>query len=1289
MSGTDSGHSVDRSLTPAGPDRSSATSARTTAPTSARRASPSNQLVQHRLLGERPQPSLAVSDPEDEHEREADAVADAIMRRDDHVQVSAASPTLSRAAADDKKKKVAAPPKPAGPAPKPPTPAVTAPKAPQPPTAATPQPGTPAQSTAKVETPPAATSPAVPGKKATDTKAPPPTTKRPERGASRPAPTETEKKEADDTEAAKQDEKKKEENNIATKSLPGHTPRVTPGVSAGIHGQTGGGRTLGAAERSFFEPRFQRDLSQVRLHDDSAAHGSTRDLEAQAFTYGSHVFFGAGRYQPGTFEGKRLLAHEIAHTLQQRPGTGPSRLILRAPDPPPAAPPQPVATPPTPGVAGGPPAPTSSDATQLDPSVGRLDDTNQKVVFSQIRLPQFKVSGHRQTLYHAHRPLQQAKAYSRGEPAQREKWRTTVQLSTAAQNILKQKHDAAHAGAAPGSAGAFVFKANNQYNQTRYFIGDLPTISQALTLPTWGKNSQGHAYDVDHIVELQLAGWPGQTWANELDNMELLDSSANRSSGSRVKQEIDEKVDGFKNAANADSRVPKSRSGIKDKYTLEFTEPVPGDADPQPVGPDDFWTREEIQSGAQLSGVQASNLAELGQEGSLAIFPDGSGGTPKTFRWPGDLSADERNWLAPFVITTKNFDVGSAAPTGAGASNPVLGTLSVNLPANDPDWLPFDGGDQPVTVTRITGAQFAGYIDKQAVKAKLRSLRHKRLSPIQIDEPDIFPGRGIVLTGRILPDAEVFRGAGIDFELSGHDLRVFKEFSLGEIHVPRPFVLSDTTLAISLGTQSGLQVTGEVDFGIERVGHGFIRAAVGTQQSLGFDGEFNFDSQLFDPARLAVHYHDAAWSGDGDLGIPEGKVPGIRRGLFHASYGQEMLRANGTAELSIPGVQSGALDLSYSEAQGLRIAGSLTLANNIPGIRGGSVDAEVQQRPDAQGYKVHAHGQAQPAMPGIDASLDVLYDDGAFTVAGSAAYARGLLHGQLTVGATNRPVDAQGNPVADAAPTEHLTAYGGGTATVQLAPWLQGTIGIRLLGNGELEISGGISLPQTLQLFEEKAYNRDIFTIGLDIPIVGVAVAGIRVGIFATISGGLTLSAGIGPGQLQQLALTLTYNPDHEDRTHVVGGAQLHIPAHAGLRLFVRGGLGVGIPLVSATAGLEVGGELGLLGSADAGVQIDWTPARGLVLDAAGSISVEPRFVFDVSGFVLVEAGIGPFTASLYDRHWQLARMEYGSGLRLGMRFPIHYEEGKPFDVSWNDVQFDVPSIDAKDVLTGLIHQIA
>jgi len=78
------------------------------------------------------------------------------------------------------------------------------------------------------------------------------------------------------------------------------------------------GHPLDATTRAFFEPRFGHDFSQVRVHSDAQAGGSAQSVKALAYTLGHDLVFAPGEYQPQTFEGKRLLAHELTHVIQQR-----------------------------------------------------------------------------------------------------------------------------------------------------------------------------------------------------------------------------------------------------------------------------------------------------------------------------------------------------------------------------------------------------------------------------------------------------------------------------------------------------------------------------------------------------------------------------------------------------------------------------------------------------------------------------------------------------------------------------------------------------------------------------------------------------------------------------------------------------------------------------------------------------------------------------------------------------------------------------------------------------------
>ncbi|WP_280829673.1 DUF4157 domain-containing protein [Mycobacterium sp. OTB74] len=77
------------------------------------------------------------------------------------------------------------------------------------------------------------------------------------------------------------------------------------------------GQPLDAGSREFMEARFGHNFSHVRVHTGAQANASAGALRACAYTSGSHVVFGANQYEPHTSAGRRLLAHELAHVVQQ------------------------------------------------------------------------------------------------------------------------------------------------------------------------------------------------------------------------------------------------------------------------------------------------------------------------------------------------------------------------------------------------------------------------------------------------------------------------------------------------------------------------------------------------------------------------------------------------------------------------------------------------------------------------------------------------------------------------------------------------------------------------------------------------------------------------------------------------------------------------------------------------------------------------------------------------------------------------------------------------------------
>jgi len=118
---------------------------------------------------------------------------------------------------------------------------------------------------------------------------------------------------------------------VQAKPLRGEAATFSPpGLPARL-ASLGGSRSLSPSERAFFEPRFGERFADVRIHAGAAASEMARAIRARAFTFGRDIVLGAGQYTEGSRAGRRLLAHELTHTLQQARSR--TSTIQRDPDP--------------------------------------------------------------------------------------------------------------------------------------------------------------------------------------------------------------------------------------------------------------------------------------------------------------------------------------------------------------------------------------------------------------------------------------------------------------------------------------------------------------------------------------------------------------------------------------------------------------------------------------------------------------------------------------------------------------------------------------------------------------------------------------------------------------------------------------------------------------------------------------------------------------------------------------------------------------------------------------------
>ena len=1037
---------------------------------------------------------------------------------------------------------------------------------------------------------------------------------------------------------------------------------VPASVEQRIEEQRGNGSPLPDDIRAEMEEKIGADFSSVSIHTDGTADELCKELNARAFAVGNDVFFAAGEYAPDTEAGRKLLAHELTHVAQQ--SNGAQRAVMR------------------------------EENESSDSASGYGEKKTGFIEFPSLEVPAETVEAFR-----GFNPIIRHKTYSRKRDDQTQVWRDKIKT---ADTVAKLRDIAQNKLGADNAPPQYYFEVPTQfqgpkYNKpkdgnTQFLIGSLEECAKQASIPKWDKQGKPHAssggsYDVDHIVEQQFGASKAtgdfalREGIHDMSNFWLLDAKINRGAKTdNLKKAFIDAVTRFRNDHKTESYGGKTyeewdSDALRRKLSLVFNTAHAGSA--INASGNNVWTQEEIESGSHIDALkpEAGNSAAIFYRtledienavpaNKILIFYSPSGGAGKQI--DPDKPKDYQDMLSPFRLSKRDSD----GDTGA------LMSFTVSIPENNKAGLEPRDLEEPVNILPLHGSERVGTLPKSKFPLIMgfHALAKQGMSPITVQQWDVLPDVGMSISGQILPTLPLLDG-GVDFKVEGDDLTLSKSFSVEEISVPAPFSISECTLTLSGGSK-GLAAEGQVDFEIDKLGKGYVKGTVGTGDQLGAEGAFNFDSKTFDPAEVKVGYVDNKFFGEGTVGIPGSKIPGVKQATIKARFAQEEgFSASGEAELDIPGVEKGTLTISHSEEAGLAIGGTFNLTSDIPGIKSGTISAELKEKPDGEGYAVKASGEAVPDVPGFNSKLKVEYDDGAITMEAEAQYQKGMLDGSVKVGATNRTLDEGGNPTGE--PGKDIIFYGGGELGLTVAPWLKATVGVNFLPNADIEVKGEIGLPDSIEIFPRKEIKKDIFGINIPIPIVP--------GIFAEVGGGLDASAGIGPGEIDELKLGIEYNPNDEANTHVYGSAHLNIPADAGLRLSVKGGIGLGIPAASVSGGLEVGGQLGIAGAAEAGVQLDWTPSSGLEMNAYGKLSAQPRFKFDVSGYVEVEA----LFFTIYENRWELASFEFGSDMTFGVKFPVHYKEGEPFEISLSDVEFEVPDINPTQLLSDLVDRVA
>lgn len=1012
----------------------------------------------------------------------------------------------------------------------------------------------------------------------------------------------------------------------------------TETIESDLSNSKGGGSPMESTTKNEMESGFGTEFKDVRIHTDNTAVQMSEQLGAQAFTHGSDIYFNEGKYKPGTDSGKHLLAHELTHTLQQG---------------------------------------ASVQGKMIQKNDGETDvPTNPDDILKKFYLP--AVKARHLSLYQtwaSQGRLKRFSGYSRGRPNQIRVWKNHFwdKMQNTERLGLNEEFSGVKKIRTPGN---------------KEIRGRRTSLLKKLTIANWDKNGRvlDNTMEVDHIVELQTGGWPNSSTPNEIENMELLDKSSNAAAGSKTKSNIETIVRNFLEASGESSTQGDAQTYMASN-TVTFEQVELGRGNFAGSSPESkYWTRSEIEQGTHLGDLEdLGNIGEPGSPTEFAIMTPDDGYLMELFPHGQNentisVAANSTKAKAVAGITISNITLNSNY--SAAEENSRIGTITAtwDLPSdfNAPE------GSFPLPIKKSV-SQYAGMVgDLPAL-----GLGFEHMSPVELSGEYGVNEDGLYAEGRLTPTLQVLQGAAIVVGIRGTEVYFEAEYSPANLNIPVPgLTINSSTVRVGYSSENGFGVNGNVEFEMQSVASGTIEAGFTQEEGFSLNGDITFDESLFGRTQASAHlaYENRLWSIGGTLVIPQNQIRGVKQARIEADYSEQSgFTATGEAELDIPGIERGSMSAQYNN-EGFSIEGNFNLSPDIPGIRSGNVEARIAKEEGAESYDVMVSGTAEPDIPGIDSSLSITYENGAITIEGSADYERGMLSGTVRVGATNRAIGEDGQPAGE--PDETMRVYGGGSLTLQLTPWLEATAGVEFLPNGEMEVTGRIGLPSAVDVFDRREFRRNLFTVPtIEIPIFAIPLGPRSIGLVAQIGGGLDFSAGFGPGQLRDVYAEVTYNPDREDETEIRGHGEFAIPADAGLTLRGDLGLGVSIAIASLSGGIELAGTLGLEGEAAAEVDLSWSPQTGIVLDAEGRITVNPKFTFDVNAFARASLGIGWFSISETWRH-NLVSFSWGPDIQFGIVFPVHYQEDQPFDISFDDIEVIYPDLDVVDMAKSLARDI-
>lgn len=1081
--------------------------------------------------------------------------------------------------------------------------------------------------------------------------------------------------------------------------------------------------SLDGVTRREMEDRIGADLGGARVHTDAEAGQAAASLGARAFTVGQDIFFAPGEYRPETAVGRHLIAHELAHTIQQRGGSAGARRVQRKDG-----------------------AAAKSSVTEEEPSPleevtvleGKdkewsIDVSDAKGEAREFHVPKLELPKIAGALKGAQggeaKPASSSGAFpqerkpfvrkpqeKRSERAQEAAYKLWVahirdhpdkKIEPELRGQLaKQK------GAAPvtdeGGEKVYVVKrrgvkASGIQAASSEFLaigtGEELARHDSIVRPMLTKRGAFRAMDADHILEDQLGG------ADAATNLWLLDRSYNRSIGpqiaDRIKKSIEKTIDEGKKTADAlnkkgakvDGRkIPKTYQAVLRNWTLVFNTVGEGKFG---GNPQHYWTREEVLDAAHVEHFQALTEEELFEQGfkfdetktvlptHINVFPSREGG--RAFRLK--VGGKGTHLVRPHVFFGGMEVVDATIPyTPPSSSNQghVISTLNVRYTRkeNKKEKKPALTLEGPITIKHDVRLGFGGYVSRDSILTALNAkAKADGLSPVTFSDAQITAEGEVSAHGTISSSKALLPGLAVPVELRGSDILVSFPIPTGSLSFG-PVTVSEAALEVGIGAQ-GFFLAGSADVVITNVGQGTLIARVEKGDVL-LSGEFALDLTFAEPATVKLQYSldKDALSGEATLGVKKNAIPGVESGQVTVTVSREAFGLVGS--LTLGGVLKGSVvTIGYTPETGLLIEGKdLPLpVDKLPGVSEAKATVRARRHPETGEWTVAGGGQAVLAAAGAKGTLEVMVDGEAVRIKGRGDVAKGPASGWLEITATNQATDDQGNPV-EGGPIGDLRIWGKGEASIKFGKILTGTAGLEYTADGRVIIVGEVALPPKFELFPKLPLGKPKVLLSLHPPdfwIWGVKVGPVGFGIFAFVDATVTFEAFAGPGQLLDASVRATLDLDKPEEAKVSGRATFYVPAATELKLDVGGGVKaqVAVAYVKGRVGLD--GTLSALAEFRLPVEVTWSQTKGLAFGGTASISASPKFELGVNALITAGVDLGLWEPSKTWGPWRKKLGEFGPDLAVSVDFPLHWSEQA--GLSFEAIEPKKPSLDAASLM--------